>query len=116
PEIRARFEGDPPLPELSAQRRAFAVEVGGEKRWVAAEDAARLRDGLDAGVPADLPRELLESVKDPLGDLVSRWARTHGPCRAGGSTRCSQRWSNSRERRWWLPRWSARFWRRACNP
>src|SRR5438067_9456144 len=82
PEIRARFEGDPPLPELSAQRRAFAVELGGEKRWVAAEDAARLRDGLGAGVPADLPRELLEPVKDPLGDLVSRWARTHGPFRA----------------------------------
>ncbi|MGE5046928.1 MAG: DEAD/DEAH box helicase, partial [Deltaproteobacteria bacterium] len=29
-----------------------------------------------------LPRELLEPVKDPLGDLVSRWARTHGPFRA----------------------------------
>src|SRR5207249_2026357 len=25
---------------------------------------------------------LLEPVKDPLGDLVSRWARTHGPFRA----------------------------------
>src|SRR5207248_1385191 len=76
------YDGDAPLPELSAQRRAFAVELGGEKRWVAAEDAARLRDGLGAGVPADLPRELLEPVKDSLGDLVSRWARTHGPFRA----------------------------------
>ena len=34
------------------------------------------------GVPKSLPRELLEPVKDPLGVLVSRWARTRGPFRA----------------------------------
>src|SRR5207244_10726606 len=32
--------------------------------------------------PPGLPHELLEPVKDPLGDLVSRWARTHGPFHA----------------------------------
>ncbi|HEX9579006.1 MAG TPA: DEAD/DEAH box helicase, partial [Myxococcales bacterium] len=50
-EIRARFEGDPPLPELAAERRVFAATIAGEQRWVAAEDAARVRDALGIGVP-----------------------------------------------------------------
>ena len=78
-EIRARFEGEPPLASLAEQRRAFEFPLGGEKHWVAAEDAARVRDALGVPPPPGLPRELLEPVKDPLGDLVSRWARTHGP-------------------------------------
>jgi ATP-dependent Lhr-like helicase len=83
-EIRARTEAAPggALQDLSGQRRAFPLELGGERRWVAAEDAARYRDGLSAQPPPGLPRALLEPVRDPLGDLVSRWARTHGPFRA----------------------------------
>jgi len=81
-EIAARFEGEPPLQALFAERRAFPFQAAGEKRWAAAEDAARFRDGLGASPPDGLPRELLEPVEDPLGDLVSRWARTHGPFRA----------------------------------
>src|SRR6185437_4190480 len=78
-EIARRFEGEPPLPKLLEERRAFPANLGGETRWVAAEDAARVRDALGVPPPPGLPRELLEPVKDPLGDLVSRWARTHGP-------------------------------------
>src|SRR2546427_5249757 len=81
-ELRRGFEGDLPLQELFEQRRAFPLNLAGEKRWVAAEDAARVRDALGVPPPPGLPRELLEPVKDPLGDLVSRWARTHGPFRA----------------------------------
>ncbi len=81
-EVRQRFEGAPPFDELVLQRRAFSLTLAGETRWVAAEDAARVRDGLGIPPPPGLPRELLEPVKDPLGDLVSRWARTHGPFRA----------------------------------
>ena len=81
-EIRARVEGEPALAALFDERRAFPLNLAGEKRWVAAEDAARVRDALGVPPPAGLPRELLEPVKDPLGDLVSRWARTHGPFRA----------------------------------
>ena len=81
-EIRQRFEGDPPLQQLFDERRAFPLNLAGEKRWVAAEDAARVRDALGVPPPPGLPRELLEPVKDPLGDLVSRWARTHVPFRA----------------------------------
>jgi ATP-dependent Lhr-like helicase len=81
-EIAARTEGDPPLRQLFEERRAFPFQVAGEQRWVAAEDAARVRDALGVPPPPGLPRELLEPVADPLGDLVSRWARTHGPFRA----------------------------------
>ncbi len=81
-EIRRRFEGDPPLQQLFDERRAFPVNLAGEERWAAAEDAARVRDALGVPLPPGLPRELLEPVKDPLEDLVSRWARTHGPFRA----------------------------------
>src|SRR5205814_3159684 len=81
-EIRARFEGEAPLQDLAEQHRAFSFTLAGEKRWVAAEDAARVRDALGVPSPPGLPHELLEPVKDPLGDLVSRWARTHGPFHA----------------------------------
>ena len=81
-EIRARHEGEPPLQELVEQRRIFSITLAGEQRWVAAEDAARVRDALGLPPPPGLPGELLEPVRDPLGDLVSRWARTHGPFRA----------------------------------
>src|SRR5256712_344652 len=78
-EIHQRFEGEPPLQQLFEERRAFPLNLAGPKRWATAEDAARVRDPLGVPPPAGLPRELLEPVKDPLGDLVSRRARTHGP-------------------------------------
>ena len=81
-EIRARFEGEPPLEQLERERRIMPLTLAGERRWVAAEDAARVRDALGVPPPPGLPRELLEPVKDPLGDLVSRYGRTHGPFRA----------------------------------
>jgi len=67
------------LAGLERDKRAFAVPIGGEVRWVAAEDVARVRDALGIPPPPGMPHELLEPVKDPLGDLVSRYARTHGP-------------------------------------
>ena len=83
-ELAERCEVDPAplLQDLARQRRVFPVTLAGEQRWVAAEDAARVRDALGIPPPAGLPHELLEPVKDPLGDLVSRWARTHGPFRS----------------------------------
>ncbi|HUS65387.1 MAG TPA: DEAD/DEAH box helicase [Kofleriaceae bacterium] len=66
---------------LVRARRAFEVAIGGERRVVAAEDAARLRDALGVVPPAGLPDAFLEPVADALGDLVSRHARTHGPFR-----------------------------------
>jgi ATP-dependent Lhr-like helicase len=70
------------LRRLVAERRVIPVTIAGERRYAAAEDAARLRDALGVPPPPGLPDAFLESVADPLGDLVSRWARTHGPFRA----------------------------------
>jgi ATP-dependent Lhr-like helicase len=67
------------LAELEASRRAVRLRVGGQERWVAIEDVARLRDGLGAAPPVGVPQAFLEPVADPVGDLVARYARTHGP-------------------------------------
>ncbi|MFD1056737.1 ATP-dependent helicase [Terrabacter terrigena] len=67
------------LTELEAARRVIAVRVGGDDRWAAIEDAARLRDALGTALPVGVPQAFLESVPDPLADLVARFARTHGP-------------------------------------
>jgi ATP-dependent Lhr-like helicase len=64
---------------LLARRRVIEVNVAGERRLVAAEDAGRLRDALGVPPPPGLPEAFLAPVDDPLGDLVSRYARTHGP-------------------------------------
>ncbi len=51
----------------------------GVQAVAAAEDASRLRDALGVALPPGLPAAFTDSVDDPLGDLVSRYARTHGP-------------------------------------
>ncbi|MCW2847484.1 MAG: dependent helicase, Lhr family [Marmoricola sp.] len=60
-------------------RRVFPVLMSGQERWTAVEDVARLRDGLGVPVPRGVPDVFTEPVEDPLGDLVGRYARTHGP-------------------------------------
>jgi len=65
--------------ELLDARRVYEVRIGGEVHIAAAEDIARLRDGLGIQPPQGVPEALLEPVPDPLGDLVGRYARTHGP-------------------------------------
>jgi ATP-dependent Lhr-like helicase len=57
----------------------LTLPVAGEPRHVAVEDAARYRDGLGVPLPAGVPDALLTPVRDPRGDLVHRYARTHGP-------------------------------------
>lgn len=71
--------------QLVRSRRAFsfmgAADGSTEPQlyYAAVEDAARLRDGLGIMPAAALPAALLESVAEPLEDLVSRYARTHIP-------------------------------------
>ncbi|MGC4111667.1 MAG: ATP-dependent helicase [Nocardioides sp.] len=67
------------LTALADPRRAVAVRMAGEERWAAIEDVGRLRDGLGVPVPPGVPDAFTEAVDDPLADLVSRFARTHGP-------------------------------------
>ena len=70
------------LAELEAARRAIRVRIAGEERWLAVEDAGRVRDALGVALPVGVPEAFTEPVRDPMGDLVSRYARTHGPFQA----------------------------------
>ena len=78
-ELLERGATGPMLAELQAQRRAIEVRVGGQERYIAIEDAGRVRDALGTPLPPGIPHAFVESVADPLGDLLSRYARRHGP-------------------------------------
>jgi len=67
------------LDALVTARRAIPVTIAGVTRIAAIEDAGRLRDALGAALPTGIPVAFLEPLADPLGDLVARYARTHGP-------------------------------------
>jgi ATP-dependent Lhr-like helicase len=85
-EISARFEPEdvsPPLAaildRLVATGRAARVRIAGRDRYIAAEDAARYRDGLGINLPKGLPAALLERAEAPMESLLVRFARTHAP-------------------------------------
>ena len=67
------------LDALVQARRAIPVVIAGVSRIAAIEDAGRLRDALGVALPVGIPTAFLEPLPDPLGDLVARYARTHGP-------------------------------------
>ena len=65
-------------------RRLIRVRLGGvaperAEQWAAIEDAGRLRDALGVALPVGVPEVFTEVVPDPVGDLLRRYARTHGP-------------------------------------
>ncbi len=64
---------------LEHDRRIAPVRVNGEECLAAVEDLSRLRDALGVTPPAGVASTWLEPVADPLGDVVGRYARTHGP-------------------------------------
>ncbi len=64
---------------LLSARRIVELRLGGELRLAAVEDVARFRDALGVVPPRGVPQSLLTPVDDPLGQLVGRYARTHGP-------------------------------------
>ncbi|MFD9291353.1 DEAD/DEAH box helicase [Streptomyces sp. NPDC060030] len=78
-ELSERGADAPWAPELETSRRAIQVRIGGTAHWAAVEDAGRLRDALGTALPVGVPEAFTEPVKDPLGDLLARYARTHGP-------------------------------------
>jgi ATP-dependent Lhr-like helicase len=67
------------LENLIRERRAIAVRINGEERFIAAEDAGLYRDALGVSPPGGLPSAFLEEREDPLTAILSRWARSHGP-------------------------------------
>ena len=82
-EARSRGGTDEWLEQLAGERRAVRLRVGGELRWIAAEDAGLYRDALGSVPPSGLPEVFLEDVPDAMERLVRRFARTHGPFEAG---------------------------------
>ena len=82
-EARTRGGTDEWLEQLAGERRAVRLRVGGELRWIAAEDAGLYRDALGSVPPSGLPEVFLEDVPDAMERLVRRFARTHGPFEAG---------------------------------
>ena len=93
-EVRARA-ADPDaargwIDSLLRDRRIVPLRVGGQggdERFVAVEDVARYRDAIGIPLPQGLPAALLTPVGDPVGDLVARYARTHGPFALSGPAR-----------------------------
>jgi ATP-dependent helicase Lhr and Lhr-like helicase len=67
------------LRDLERERRAVALRVAGEERWIAADDAGLYRDAVGAVPPSGLPEAFIADVDDALVKLCARWARTHGP-------------------------------------
>lgn len=84
-ELAERGAEQPWAPELASARRAIRVRIGGADHWAAIEDAGRLRDALGTALPVGVPEAFTEPVKDPLGDLLARYARTHGPFTSTGA-------------------------------
>jgi ATP-dependent Lhr-like helicase len=80
-EIESRFEGPSaePVAELLRQRRILEVTIARDRRFIAVEDASRYRDALGTPIPHGVAERYLMPVTDPVGDLVLRFARTHGP-------------------------------------
>ncbi len=67
------------LEALYAAKRALPVSFAGGSWWVAIEDIGRLRDGVGVAVPVGVPASFTAAVADPLGELISRYARTRAP-------------------------------------
>jgi ATP-dependent Lhr-like helicase len=65
--------------ELLRERRIIRVRLAGDERLVAAEDAGRFRDAFGVPPPPGLPQAFLDPTPNALSDVVSRYARTHGP-------------------------------------
>jgi ATP-dependent Lhr-like helicase len=81
-ELLARTEpptGADMLTSLLEARRVVMIPVAGDVRAIAVEHASRYRDALDVPLPSGVPEALLEPVRDPIGDLALRYARTHAP-------------------------------------
>ncbi len=67
------------LAELERERRVIRLRLGGDERFIAADEAGLYRDALGAMPPGGLPDAFLADVPDALTQLVARYARTHGP-------------------------------------
>jgi len=77
--VFAGVDGAALLEGLLGERRAIRLRVGGRERFVAADEAGLYRDALGSVPPGGLPDAFIAAVPDALRQLLSRYARTHGP-------------------------------------
>ncbi|HEV2812314.1 MAG TPA: DEAD/DEAH box helicase, partial [Solirubrobacteraceae bacterium] len=77
--VLAGLDAETMLLQLADERRAVRLRIGGEERWIAADDAGLYRDALGAVPPGGLPEAFTADVADALEKVCGRWARTHGP-------------------------------------
>jgi ATP-dependent Lhr-like helicase len=77
--VAAGYSAASMLEKLVAERRAAAVRIGGEERFIAGEDAGLYRDALGVPPPPGLPETFLADHPDAMRALVRRYARSHGP-------------------------------------
>jgi ATP-dependent Lhr-like helicase len=81
-ELRLRCENDAAfagLDSLVQARRVLPLSIAGEPRYVAVEYAAQYRDALGVRLPKDLAAVWLADQPEALPELLSRYARSHGP-------------------------------------
>ncbi len=80
-ELAARcFDAPKPwLQKLESKKRAVRVQLQGEARWIAVEDAALLRAVTGVTLPENLPSAFLEAPRDARAQFLLRFARCHGP-------------------------------------
>jgi ATP-dependent Lhr-like helicase len=78
-QARSLIDAGDAIRDLLKQRRILEVTVARDKRFIAVEDASRYRDALGTPIPHGVAERYLAPVADPVGDLVLRFARTHGP-------------------------------------
>jgi ATP-dependent Lhr-like helicase len=71
------------LDELADSHRALEIQIAGQSRFIPVEYAALYRDALGALLPPGVPRELLAPSREPLHELLRRFAKTHGPFTTG---------------------------------
>ena len=77
--VLAGLDPERMLSELRSERRAIAIRLAGEERWIDAADAGLYRDALGVAPPGGLPAAFLEDVPDALLGMARRYAATHGP-------------------------------------
>ena len=67
------------IQELANSRRAVLVRIASQSRYIPVEYASRYRDALGTPLPPGLADVFLEESADPLRQILSSYARTHGP-------------------------------------
>ena len=83
------------LAALDRARRVIPVTIAGARGSPRSRTPGACATRSASALPVGIPTAFLEPLADPLGDLVARYARTHGPFTRG----CRRRAARRRHRR-----------------